>query len=43
MQLEEAYTVVITKLVVFVECKEDSLMQIGGTHQHNINAGVLDS
>jgi hypothetical protein len=39
MQLEEAYTVNITKLVEYVDRKKDHLIQIARTHQHNINSG----
>ena len=43
MQLEEAYAVEITKLVEYVESKEDPLIQIVRTHQHNINSAVLQT
>jgi len=43
MKLEEAYAVEITKLIECVESKEDPLMQIGRTHQHNINSAVLQT
>ena len=41
MQLEEAYTVPITKLVEYIDRKEDPLIQFVGTHQHNINSAML--
>ena len=37
MQLEEAYAIEITKLVEYADSKEDPLIQIVRTHQHNIN------
>jgi hypothetical protein len=37
MQLEEAYTVEITKLVEYVDRKEDPLQQIVRMHQHTIH------
>jgi len=37
MQLEEAYTVEITKLMEYVDSKEDPLIQIVRTHHRNIN------
>jgi len=42
MQLE-AYTVEITKLVEYVDNKEDTLIQTVGTHQHNINSVMLQT
>jgi hypothetical protein len=41
MQLEEANAVEITKLVEYVGSKEDPLIQIVRTHQHNINSALL--
>ena len=35
MQFEAAYVVEITKLLEYVERKEDPLMQVVRTHQHN--------
>ena len=43
MQLEEAYTVPIIKLVEYVDRKEDPLIQFVRTHQHNINSAVLQT
>ena len=37
VQLEEAYAVEITKLVEYVDSKEDPLIRIVRTHQNNIN------
>ena len=42
MQLE-AYAVEITKLVEYVDWKEDPLIQIVRTYQHNINSAVLQT
>ena len=41
MQLEAAHAVEITKLVDYVDRKEDSLIQVVRTHQHNTNSAVL--
>jgi len=41
MQLEAAHMVEITKLVEYVDKKEDPLIQVVGTHQHNIDSAVL--
>ena len=41
MQLEEAYAAEITKLVEYVDSKEDPLIEIFRTHKHNINSAVL--
>jgi hypothetical protein len=43
MQLEEAYPIEITKLVEYVDNKEDTLIQIVGRHQHNINSAMLQT
>jgi len=43
MQLEEAYAVEITKLVGYVQRKEDPLIQTVRTHQNNINSAVLQT
>jgi hypothetical protein len=43
MQSEEAYAAEITKLLKYVEIKEDPLIQIVRTHQHNINSAVLQT
>jgi len=43
MQLEEDYAVEITKLVKYVDRKEDSLLEIVRTHQHNTNSAVLQT
>jgi len=42
MQLE-ANVVNITKLVEYVDIKEDPLIQIARTHQHNINSAWLQT
>ena len=41
MQLEAAHAVEITKLMKNVERKEDPLIQVVRTHQHNTNSAVL--
>ena len=41
MQLEAAHAVEITKLVEYVEKKEDPLIQVVRTHQHNTDSAVL--
>jgi hypothetical protein len=41
MQLEGTYLVEITKAVEYVGRKEDPLLQIVRTHQHNISSAVL--
>ena len=38
MQLEAAYAVEITKLAEYVDRKEDPLIQVVRTHQHNNNS-----
>ena len=43
MQLEEANLVEITKLVEYVDRKEDPLVHIVRMHQHNINLAVLQT
>jgi len=43
MQLEEANAVNITKLVEYVDRKEDPLIQIARIHQHNINSARLQT
>jgi len=43
MQLEEAYTVEITKLVEYVDRKEDPLIQTVRRHQHIINSAELQT
>jgi riboflavin synthase len=43
MQLETAYVVEITKLMEYVDRKEDPLIQIVRTHHHNINSAVLQT
>jgi len=43
MQLEAAHAVEITKLVEYVDRKEDSLIQVVRTHQHNSNSAVLQT
>ena len=41
MQLEAAHAVETTKLVEYVDRKEDPLIQVVRTHQHNINSAEL--
>ena len=41
MQLEAAYAVDITKLVEYVDRKEDPLIQVVRTHQRNTDSAVL--
>ena len=41
MQLEAAHSVEMTKLVEYIEKKEDPLIQVVRTHQHNIVSAVL--
>ena len=43
MQLEEGYAAEITKLVQYVERKEDPLIKIVITHEHNINSTLLQT
>ena len=42
-QLEVALAVEITKLVEYVDMKEDPLIQVVRTHQHNTDSSVLQS
>jgi len=41
MQLEAAHAVEITKLMKYVDRKEDPLIQVVRTHQHNTDSAVL--
>jgi len=41
MQLETAHAVEITKLMEYVDRKEDPLIQFVRTHQQNTNSAVL--
>jgi len=41
LQLEAAYAVENTKFVEYVDRKEDPLIQIVRTHQHNTDSAVL--
>jgi len=41
MQLEAVHAVKITKLVDYVDRKEDPLIQVIRTHQHNTDSAVL--
>jgi len=41
MQLEAAHAVEITNLVEYVDKKEDPLIQVVRTHQHNTDSAVL--
>ena len=43
MQLEAAHAVEITKLVEYVDRKEDPVIQSVRTHQHNTDSAVLQS
>jgi hypothetical protein len=43
MQLYAAYAVEITKLVEYVDRKEDPLMQVVRTHQYNTDSAVLQT
>jgi len=43
MQLEAAHAVEITKLVEYVDRKEDLLIQVVRTHQHNTDSAVLQT
>ena len=43
MQLEEAYIVEITKMVEYVDRREDPPIQTVRMHQHNINSTVLQT
>ena len=40
MQLESAHTVEITKIVDYVDRKEDPLIQVVRTHQHNTDSAM---
>jgi len=43
MQLEAAHAVEVTKLVEYVDKKEDPLIQVVRTHQHNTDSTVLQT
>jgi len=43
MQLEAAHAVEITKLVEYIDRKEDPLIQVVRTHQHNTDSSVLQT
>jgi len=43
MQSEAAHAVEITKLVEYVDRKEDPLIQVVRTHQHNTDSAVLQA
>ena len=43
MQLEAAHSVDITKLAEYVDRKEDTLIQVVRTHQHNTDSAVLQT
>ena len=43
MQLEAAHDVEITKLIEYVHRKEDLLLQVVRTHQHNTDSAVLQT
>ena len=41
MQLEAAHAVEITKFLDYIDRKEDPLIQVVRTHQHNTDSAVL--
>ena len=43
MQLEAVHAVKITKLVDYVDRKEDPLIEVVRTHQHNTDSEVLQT
>jgi hypothetical protein len=43
MQLEATHAVEITKLVEYVDRKEDPVIQVVRTHQHNTDSAVLQT
>ena len=43
MQLEAAHAVEITKLVEYVDRKEDPQIHVFRTHQHNTDSTVLEA
>jgi len=43
MQLEAAHTIEITKLVEYVDRKEDRLIEVVRKHQHNTDSAVLQT
>ena len=43
MQLEAAHAVGIKKLVEYVDKKEDPLIQVVRTYQHNTDSAVLNT
>ena len=43
MQLEAAHAVEITKLMEYVDRKEDPLIQVVRTYQHNTDSAVLQT
>jgi len=43
MQLEAAHVVEIAKLAEYVDRKEDPLIQVVRTHQHNTDSAVLQT
>jgi hypothetical protein len=43
MQLEAAHEVEITKLVEYVDRKENPLIEVARTHQHNTDSAVLET
>ena len=43
MQLEAAHSVEITKLMEYVDRKEDPLIHVVRTHQHNTDSAVLQT
>jgi hypothetical protein len=43
MQLEAAHAIEMTKLVEYVDRKEDPLIQVVRTHQHNTDSAVVQT
>ena len=43
MQLVEAHAVEITRLAEYADRKEDPLIQVVRTHQHNTDSAVLQA
>ena len=43
MQLEAAHAVEITKLAEYVDRKEDPIIQVVRTHQHNPDSAMLQA
>jgi hypothetical protein len=43
MQLEAAHAVEVTKLVEYIDRKEDTLISVDRTHQHNTDSALLQT